>query len=355
MRGGGADGCGCDSGWGAHRLVGDAGLVGIGNRWLAHLEARNYSAATVRGYAFDVVSLVRFLDEAGVRWDELMPSDVFDWLEWQGRPVLTAGERVVRIGAVRGAAPATMNRRVAAARGLFEYAVMCGHIDQNPVPAPRRSSGLRARRSGLLWHVGGRRTPGPGRLVRQDRPLRETVEAADIAVFVADLNTHRDRAIVLAMLLGGLRAGEVRRLRLADVDMGMRQVTVLGKGNKSRMVPIDGAFFGEVRAYLDGERPRGLSTPECFVVLRGPTRGQAMTEAGLRKIFRVHRARTAAVRVRPHRLRHTFGTDLASAGIDVLVLRELMGHAHVETTTAYVHLAPATIAAEWARVRQAAQ
>jgi len=183
--------------------------------------------------------------------------------------------------------------------------------------------------------------------------LPESLEADDIEVFLADLNTYRDRAITLAMLLGGLRASEVRTLRLADVDIGMRQVKVTGKGSKQRIVPIDRAFFGELRAYLDGERPKGLSTAECFVVLRGPTTGQAMTEAGLRKIFRVHRARTGAVRVRPHRLRHTFGTDLASAGIDLLVLRELMGHAHVETTAAYVHLAPETIAAEWARARQA--
>ena len=75
-------------------------------------------------------------------------------------------------------------------------------------------------------------------------------------MFLADLNTHRDRAITLAMLLGGLRAGEVRSLRLADVDMGMRQVTVVGKGNKTRVVPIDRPFFTEVRAYLDQERPR---------------------------------------------------------------------------------------------------
>ena len=130
---------------GVHRLVGDVPLVEVGNGWLAHLEARNYSAATVRGYAFDVVSLARFLEGAGIGWTEVVPSDVFDWLEWQGRPVSTAGERVVRLGAGRGAAPSTMNRRVAAARGLFEYAVMCGLVEQNPVPAPRRSSGLRAR------------------------------------------------------------------------------------------------------------------------------------------------------------------------------------------------------------------
>ena len=253
---------------GVHRLVGDVPLVEVGNRWLAHLEARNFSAATVRGYAFDLLCLARVLDEAGIGWTEIVPSDVFDWLEWQARPALRAGERVVGLGAGRGAAPATMNRRVAAARSLFEYAVMCGLADQNPVPAPRRSSGLRARRGGLLGHVAVRRTGAPARLVRQDRPLPETVETADIEAFLADLNTHRDRAMTLAMLLGGLRAGEVRRLRLADVDMGMRQVTVLGKGNKQRVVPIDRLFFAEVRAYLDRERPKGLMTAECCAVQR---------------------------------------------------------------------------------------
>ncbi len=76
-----------------------------------------------------------------------------------------------------------------------------------------------------------------------------------------------------------------------------------------------------------------------------------MTEAGLRKVFRVHRARSGATRVRPHRLRHTYGTELAAAGIDLLVLRELMGHASPETTARYVHLAPDTLAAEFAAAR----
>jgi site-specific recombinase XerD len=338
---------------GVHRLAGNAALVEIGNRWLAHLEARQFSPATVRGYAYDLVCLSRFLDEFGLGWSDMTSPDVFDWLDWQARTRTTSGQKVVRLSEGRGSAPATMNRRVAAARGLFEYAVMRGEMEANPVPAPRRSSGLRARRRGLLGHVARRGTAAPARLVRQDRPLPESLEADDVEAFLLDLNTHRDRAITLAMLLGGLRASEVRTLRLADVDMGMRQVKVTGKGAKQRIVPIDRSFFTELRIYLDLERPKGLATPECFVVLRGPTTGQAMTEAGLRKIFRVHRARTGATRVRPHRLRHTFGTELAAAGIDLLVLRELMGHAHVETTAAYVHLAPEAITAEWTRARQA--
>lgn len=160
---------------GVHRLAGDAALVELGNRWLAHLEARQFSPATVRGYAFDVVCLARFLDEVGVSWRDLVPSDVFDWLEWQARPQLTGGRKVIRLGEGRGSAPATMNRRVAAARGLFEFAGMCGEVEVNPVPAPRRSSGLRSRRRGLLGHVESRRPAAPARLVRQDHlfdPLR---------------------------------------------------------------------------------------------------------------------------------------------------------------------------------------
>jgi integrase/recombinase XerC len=337
---------------GSHRLVGGGPLVEFANGWLGHLEARQFSLGTVRSYAFDLLCLARFFADAGIDWREAMPTDFFDWLEWQSRPAATKGQTVVRLAAGRGAAPATMNRRVAAARGLFEHAVVCGVLDRNPVPAPRRSSGLRGARRGLLGHVTGRRAGVPARLVRQPRGLPESLAADDVAVFLADLGTHRDRAIVLLMLLGGVRSGEVRSLRLADVDVGLRQVKVTGKGSKERVIPVDRAFFAELTAYLRGERPQGLSTPECFVVLRGPTAGRPMTEAGLRRIFRTHRARSGATRVRPHRLRHTFGTELAAAGIDLLVLRELMGHAHAETTAAYVHLAPETVAAEWARAKQ---
>jgi site-specific recombinase XerD len=164
-------------------------------------------------------------------------------------------------------------------------------------------------------------------------------------------HTRSDRAIVLAMVLGGLRAGEVRSLRLADVDFGLGRVRVIGKGDKERVVPVDHAFFAELGAYLREERPPGCRTAECFVVLRGMTAGGPLTEAGLRSLFRSHRASSGATRVRPHRLRHTYGTELASAGMDLLVLRDLMGHASPETTAGYVHLSPQTLAAEYAAAR----
>src|SRR5829696_6467555 len=106
---------------GSHRLEGDGSLVGFANRWLAHLEARQFAPGTIRGYAFDLLCLARFLDHAGIDWQEATPTDFFDWLEWQSRPVPSKGRRVVPLSARRGASPATMNRRIAAARGLFEH------------------------------------------------------------------------------------------------------------------------------------------------------------------------------------------------------------------------------------------
>lgn len=235
-----------------------------------------------------------------------MATDLFDYLAWQQRPAGTAGQ---------AAAPATMNRRIAAVRGLFEFAVMTGARAENPVPAARRSTGLRSSRRGLLGHIGPGRPRSGGRLVRQPRRLPESLEPEDVAAFVADLRTFRDRAITLVMLLGGLRAAEVRSLRLADVDMGLRRVRVTGKGGKERVVPVDSVFFAELAAYLREERPASCRAAECFVVLRGPAAGQPLTEAGLRRIFRTHRLASGALRVRPHRLRHTYGTELERRGV----------------------------------------
>ena len=215
---------------GGHRVEGcgpDGELV---NGFLSHLVARAFSPATVRAYAYDLLNFLRFLTERGAGLRDVVATDLFDYLDWQQQRSRVGAGKVVRLTPHRGAAPATMNRRIAAARGLFEFAVTTGVRPDNPVPAARRSSGLRAKPRGLLGHVGAGRPRGGGRLVRQPRRLPEALQAHDVAAFLADLHTSRDRAITLLMLLGGLRAAEVRPLRLANVDMGLRRVRVTGKG-----------------------------------------------------------------------------------------------------------------------------
>ena len=335
---------------GEHHLVGDWEGIGLGNEFLTHLRARAFSSATVRAYAYDVANLARFLEEQPLALVAVEPMDVFAWVDWQGARTPAASGKVVRFGPC-SAAPATINRRVAAVRGFFEFLVMSRVRESNPVPSPRRGQGLRPTSRGLLGHLGPGRARGGGRLVREQRRLPESLDLADVQTFLSGLLTHRDRAMVLAMLLGGLRSAEVRGLLLKDIDQGQRRLRVIGKGGRERVVPVDAAFFAELAAYLRHERPARLGTPECFVVLRGPTTGAPVSEAGLRALFRRHRSASGAVRVRPHRLRHTYGTELAAAGIDLLALRELMGHASPETTSRYVHLSSEHLAAEYAAAR----
>jgi site-specific recombinase XerD len=336
---------------GEYRIGGDWDGMEPANAFLGHLRARAFSPATVRAYAFDLLNLARFLTGQGLRLAMVTPVDVFAWVDWQGvrRDDAAGRGRVVPLR--RAAAASTVNRRVAAVRAFFEYLVMTGARGDNPVPSPRRGQGIRPAARGLLGHLGPGRPRAGGRLVRQPRRLPESLPAGDVEAFAASLRTHRDRAIVLVMLLGGLRSAEVRSLKLADVDMGRRRLRVIGKGGKERHIPVDKAFFTELAAYLRLERPPGLATAECFVVLRGPTSGAPMTEAGLRSLFRRHRDASGAIRVRPHRLRHTYGTELAAAGIDLLALRELMGHASPDTTASYVHLSIGQLAAEYGAAR----
>lgn len=337
---------------GTFRIVGDWGDAVTANAFLGHLETRAFSPSTVRSYAFDIVNFARFLLERGSTLVEVSPMMVFEWIDWQGvRTHGTSGQATSASGTGRTAAASTVNRRVAAVRAMFEYLIMAGTCSTNPVPFARRRSIPGASARGLLGHLGAGRSRGGGRLVRQPQVLPESLPVSDVDRFLSSLDTHRDRAIVLVMLLGGLRAAEVRSLQLSDVDLGRRRLRVVGKGSRERYVPVDAAFFSEVAAYLRQERPTGVRTVECFLVLRGPTTGQPITEAGLRGVFRRHRETSGATRVRPHRLRHTYGTELASAGIDLLALRELMGHVSPDTTARYVHLSIEHLAAEYGAAR----
>ncbi len=210
-----------------HRLrragADDAGPdVELVNAFLAHLGVRCFSPATVRAYAYDLLNFLRFLLARRATLAGVVPTDLFDYLDWQQRPVPGVGATVVQLGVRRGAAPASMNRRIAAVRGLFEFAVTSGVRVDNPVAV--QSSGLRAKRRGLLGNAVSGRSGAGGRLVREPRRLPESLDREQISGFLADLGTSRDRAMVLLMALGGLRAAEVRGVRLADVDMGLRGI-----------------------------------------------------------------------------------------------------------------------------------
>ncbi|MEJ7706376.1 MAG: tyrosine-type recombinase/integrase [Nocardioidaceae bacterium] len=177
---------------------------------------------------------------------EVNTADVFAFLTAQRAP--RHGANVARLeDGEAGLAARTISRRLSSVRGLYAYLSVRGDtgVSRNPVP-----TSLAARRPGARTGKGG--VP----LIRTPRTLPRVLSPADVDALRAALRTHRDRAMVDAMVLGGLRRCEVLGLRLDDVNAGERRVFVAeGKGGRQRMVPVSARFFASLGQYLDTERP----------------------------------------------------------------------------------------------------
>jgi len=117
------------------------------------------------------------------------------------------------------------------------------------------------------------------------------------------------------------------------------------------VLPLPPETITALQNYLSLERPL-TNSPYLFVCWKGRQRGRAMTVAGLRSLFRHHRLRSEVLRANPHRLRHTFGSDMVRNGISLPALQKLMGHSQIQTTMLYVQLAPQDV---WREYGQAVQ
>jgi site-specific recombinase XerD len=262
-------------------------------------------------------------------------SDVLEFIAAQRRPV--GDGKVVRLAdGESGLSARTIKRRVATVSGFFSWLTIVGVVTANPVPR-----GLSTRRR-------GRRSGVP--LVRTPRTLPKVLDPADVNALVGALRRWRDRAMVEAMVLGGLRRCEVLGLRLQDLRPVERRVFIAdGKGGHQRLVPISGRFFASIACYLDAERPTEATTDRVFVVLKGPRRGQPLSEDGLDEIVRAARARAGLLHATCHELRHTCLTRLREAGMALEAVQAQAGHRSIESTRIYLHLANGWLAGEYLR------
>jgi site-specific recombinase XerD len=331
------------------------------NDYLGYLADRRYSPRTVRAYAFDLLAFCRWLLAQDVAIGAVTVETLLRYLAYcrtvtfRGRP----GGNVysIRDGRNTGYAAATVNRRMVAISGLFDFWAMRDPDAVNPVPkGSERRRTVRGERGGLLGHLATVK-PTSRLRVRQPRRLPRSLDAAEATALLGSFRSWRDKAMAGLMLLSGLRSSEVLGLRVADVDIPRGWVRVVGKGDKERRVPVDAEVAGLIQTYLLAERPDTAATDRLFVVAKGPNRGRPLTAEGLRAVFRYHRARSGVRAGHPHALRHSFGTALAEAGIDLAVIQALMGHDHVDSSARYVHLAPAHVRAAYddARARQRRQ
>lgn len=331
-----------------------AGRFGLVNEYLSYLADRNYSPRTVRAYGFDLLAFCRWLDVEDIALDAVTTEVLLEFLRAcrearvPGRPggnvVSLSGQRLDRYAA------ATINHRLAAITGLFGFRSMRDPDAVNPVPSGREARRVAvAERTGLLGHLVRPKRRSALRL-REPKRLPRALDRRETAQLLGSLRTWRDRAIAGLMLFCGLRAGEVLALAVSDVDIGVRWLRVSGKGGKERRVPLDVDVAGLIQTYLLAERPE-TDSAALFVVAKGANRGRPLTPAGLRTIFRYHRAKAGVPAGHPHALRHTFGTALAEAGVDLSVMQALLGHTHVDTTARYIHLAPTHVKAEFDAAR----
>jgi integrase/recombinase XerD len=170
----------------------------------------------------------------------------------------------------------------------------------------------------------------------------------EVARFWSSFRTTRDLAIVGLMLLQGLRSAEVLALNPDDVLLSEGQLRVHGKGGKLRFLPLAPETVQLLEHYVRLERPNPCGAA-LFVSLKGPARGQRMTPAGLRSLFRHHRQTTGIKIANPHRFRHTFASDMLRAGVSLPALMRLMGHSDIQTTLLYVQVTPQDVYVEYAR------
>jgi integrase len=271
-------------------------------------------------------------------------ADILAFIKSQRAP--RRGATVVRLeDGEAGLSARTVKRRLASMSGLFDYLLARGDagVRVNPVPRGLATRGRRGR-------PGVRATP----LIRAPRTLPRVIEPAEGEAFMGALRTQRDLAMVQAMLLGGLRRCEVLGLRLGDLRPGEHRIFVAeGKGGRQRIVPISARFFATVAAYYDTERPPTSTTDRIFVVLKGTRRGHALSAAGLDEIVEGACKRAGIGHLTCHQLRHTCFTRLREAGMALEAIQAQAGHASIESTRVYLHLANDWLSGEYLRAAEA--
>ena len=318
----------------AYRVLDAAGReLRWANAFLDFQHLRGLSPRSLRAYGYDLLHFARWWSRVDLA--TLSEADVLDYVRYQLEQTPKPSAQ-------------TINHRLTVVRCVYRF-----HYRHDVPGAPRLKPARRSHTYGARSapeHSRTRRFTGALRL-KQPRRVVVPLGAQEVAQFWRSLRTFRDLSLIALMLLDGLRSREVIELRLEDLRMSQAQLHVRGKGNKERLLPLPVDTIQALRDYLRLERPESDS-PHLFVSLKGPQRGQPMTPAGLRSLFRHHRKRSQVAHANAHRLRHTFGADMVRAGVSLPALMQLMGHAHIHTTMRYVQLSPQDVWREYARAVQ---
>ena len=328
-----------------------AGDFGLLNEFLAHLADRNYSPRTRRAYAFDLLHFARWLLDEGLSVDGVSTDVLLRYLAVCRSTVLPGqhGGNVVPIrrGWSAGYAPATINRRLAAISSLFGFRALRDPAAASPVPlgAARRPGG--GQRTGELAHL-ARPQPRSRLRVRQPRRLpRGWTGRRPPRCWPASAATGTGPSPdqCCSPDCARPRCSGWRSATSTSVAGGR----VVGKGDKERRVPLDAQVAGLLQTYLLVERPDTTATA-LFVVTKAAPRAAAHPGRAAHDLplppgeSRCARGPSACAAAH---LRHRARRGRCRPGRAA----ELMGHDHIDSSAAYIHLAPTHVRAQYDAAR----
>ncbi len=282
----------------------------IFNQYINYLEAeRNVSPYTVRNCKTDMLGsknikgFFTFLDEKGI--DSLDKVDRYllrDYLAYL---------------ADKGLVKASIARKLSSIRSFYRYLVREEILTVNPVQD----------------------TSSP----KLDRRLPSFLTAGEITRLLEAPDTtgpqgQRDSAFMELLYASGLRVSELAGLNLEQVNLETREVRVLGKGSKERVVLMGEPAAMALIKYMNGGRPELLGSKKNSAVFLNYEGGR-LSERSVQKLMQKYADKAGIKkRIHPHMLRHTFATHMLDGGADLRVVQELLGHADLSTTQVYTHV-----------------
>ncbi|MSS46519.1 tyrosine recombinase XerC [Cutibacterium sp. WCA-380-WT-3A] len=272
-----------------------------------HLSAIRRSPNTIRGYRADLIDLMEHAHSHGNdALSKIGTSQVRGWL---------ADTRLA------GASPATMQRHWSAARVFFRWAANEGLIRSDPT-------------AGLASAKTPKRLPATLGVDQARHILDEAVAQAR-----SDESPQgaRDAAILEVLYGGGLRVGELCSLDLDDVDRSRQTVTVTGKGDKQRTVPLGAPALRAIDMWLP-RREEWVGPGSGRALFLG-ARGGRIDQRVVRRVVHAHlRAEPDSPDLGPHGLRHAMATHLLEGGADLRTVQDILGHESLATTQIYTHV-----------------
>ena len=271
------------------------------DKFIGHLKyERRLSDLTCKHYRRDLVALVAYCDDEGIR----------NWADIDSEHIRAYCAKIFR----RGLSPRSIQRRLSASRTYYRYLTREKHVKRNPV------EGVSAPKS-------GKRLPNNLDVDRMARLLDIQGDGPIV---------DRDRAILELFYSSGLRLAELTDLDCDDIDTQDATVRVTGKGNKDRVVPVGRQALKALATWYK-TRPDIASTSEMalFVSNRGTRLSPRSVQSRV-----AHWARRQGIdsKVYPHLFRHSFATHLLESSHDLRGVQELLGHTNISTTQIYTHL-----------------